>query len=80
MLKINWRVRFKNKAFLVGFFGVVLGFVYQMLGLFDVVASVSQEQVIQILGIVINLLVGLGVVVDPTTKGVNDSERAMGYR
>lgn len=80
MFKINWKIRFKNRAFLLGFFGVILGFVYQMLSLFDVVVPVSEEQVIQFLGIVINLLVGLGVVVDPTTKGVSDSERAMGYR
>ena len=29
--------------------------------------------------LLVNLLVALGVVVDPTTQGVGDSERAMGY-
>ena len=32
-----------------------------------------------IVTIVLNLLGVLGVVVDPTTKGVNDSERALTY-
>lgn len=79
-MKINWKIRFKNKAFLLGFSGVVLGFIYQMLGLFDIVAPISQEQIFQFLGIVVNLLVGLGVIVDPTTKGINDSDRAMTYK
>lgn len=80
MLKINWKIRFKNKAFIISFVTVVLGFIYQILGLFDLVAPVSKEQVTQIIMIVVNLLVGLGVLVDPTTKGVNDSDRAMEYK
>lgn len=79
-MKINWKIRFKNKAFIISFVTVVLGFIYQILGLFDLVAPVSKEQVTQIIMIVVNLLVGLGVLVDPTTKGVNDSDRAMNYR
>ena len=33
----------------------------------------------QILGIIINILVGLGILVDPTTAGISDSARAMTY-
>ena len=52
---------------------------YQVLGIFGVVPSVSQNDIINIVGIVINLLVGLGILVDPTTAGITDSEQAMAY-
>lgn len=80
MLKINWKVRFKNKAFIISFVTIVLSFVYQILGLFEIVAPISKEQVTQIIMIVINLLAGLGVLVDPTTAGIKDSDRAMSYK
>lgn len=57
----------------------IVAFVYQVLGIFGVVPSVSQNDIINIVGIVINLLVGLGILVDPTTAGITDSEQAMTY-
>jgi len=78
-MKINWKVRFKNKTWLVAFLGAIVAFVYQMLGAFGIVPSVSEDNVTQVIGIFINLLVGLGIVVDPTTQGISDSKRALGY-
>ena len=43
-----------------------------MLGMFDVVPTISQDQIINLTSIVINILVGLAVVVDPTTEGISD--------
>ena len=57
----------------------IVAFVYQVLGLCGVVPSVSQDQITQLVGIVINILVALGIVVDPTTSGVTDSQQAMTY-
>lgn len=76
---INWRVRFKNKTWLISFIVTVLAFVYQILGLFDVTPAVSQNDVVQLVTLIVNMLAAVGVVVDPTTAGVSDSQRAMTY-
>ena len=78
-MKINWKVRFKNKTWLVAFLGAIVAFVYQMLGAFGIVPRVSEDYITQVIGIFINLLVALGIVVDPTTNGISDSKRALGY-
>ena len=78
-MKINWKARFKNKAFLITFITLIVAFVYQILGLFGVVPSVSEDVVMNFFTIVINLLATLGVIVDPTTPGAGDSERALTY-
>ena len=69
---MNWKDRFRNKTFLLGFASSIIAFIYQMLGMFDVVPAISQDQVTQFAGLVINILVGLAVVVDPTTPGIKD--------
>lgn len=78
-MKINWKVRFKNGAWLVTFLSAIIAFIYQILSMFEIVPAISQENIIQVLMIIINLLVGLGVLIDPTTKGFKDSTRAMRY-
>lgn len=78
-MKINWKVRFKNKTWMIAFLSAVVGFVYQMLGLFGIAAPISEDMVIQMLSAVINAMAIVGVVVDPTTNGLSDSKRAMGY-
>lgn len=78
-MKINWKARFKNKAFVLTFVALVVAFVYQVLGLFGVFPSVSEDTIVNIITMAVNILATVGVVVDPTTQGVNDSERAMTY-
>lgn len=79
-MKINWKIRFKNKTFLISFCTAIIAFVYQILSLFDVVPRVSENMIMDLVLLVINLLVTLGIVTDPTTEGVSDSERALNYR
>ena len=78
-MKINWKVRFKNKVWLGSFFSLVVGFIYSLLALFDVFPAVTQNLVIQLLNQVLTFLGLIGVIVDPTTAGLEDSNRAMGY-
>lgn len=78
-MNINWKVRLQNKTWLLAMLAAIVAFVYQLLGLLDIVPAVSQDQVTQLIGLVINILVALGIVVDPTTTGVTDSSRAMHY-
>lgn len=79
LVKINWAVRFKNKAFVLTFAALTIAFVYQVLGMFDVVPSISEESVVNIVTILVNILATFGLFVDPTTPGVSDSDRAMTY-
>ena len=78
-MKINWKVRLQNKTWLLAMAAALLAFVYQLLGLLGITPAVSQDQIAQLVGLAINVLVALGVVVDPTTHGVTDSEQAMTY-
>lgn len=78
-MKINWKVRLKSPVFVTTFCALVLTFVYNLLGMFDIVPPVTQDNITAVIVAVVQLLTALGILVDPTTKGVNDSERAMGY-
>ena len=77
MTNINWMLRLKNKTTLLSLAALTVGFVYQVLGTFDIVPPISQDTVVQIIGYIVSFLVGLGIIVDPTTKGISDSERAL---
>ncbi len=78
-MKINIKARLKNKTFLLSIATLLITFVYQLLSMFDIVPKVSENTVINLFGMFVNLLAGLGVIVDPTTNGINDSDRAMTY-
>ena len=78
-MKINWTVRFKNKTWLVTFLITILAFVYQLLGMFDIVSSITQDMATQLISAIVNILVAIGVVIDPTTSGVSDSDQALKY-
>lgn len=78
-MNINWVLRLKNKATLTALIAAVLAFGYQVAGIFGVVPPVAQDALAQAAMLLVNILVALGVVVDPTTQGVGDSSRAMEY-
>ena len=78
-MKVNWKVRVKNKVWLTSFFAAILTFVYTMLGLFDIYPEVTKNDVGEIINSILMFLSLMGVIVDPTTAGLSDSLRAMGY-
>ena len=78
-MKLNWKVRFRNKVWLGSFLSLIVGFVYSMLALFDVFPEITQSLVLQLLNQVLTFLGLIGVIVDPTTAGIGDSDRAMTY-
>ena len=78
-MKLNWKARFKNKTFVISFVTLIVAFVYQMLGLFGIVPSISESSIVNVVTIIINILATFGVLVDPTTNGVSDSDRALTY-
>lgn len=77
MKGLNLKVRLRNKTFVISMLSVIVAFIYQVLGLLGIVASVSQDKVINILIFIINILAGFGVLVDPTTDGFKDSDRVL---
>ena len=78
-MKINWKVRCKNRVWLLTFISAIVAFVYQICSIIGIVPKVAEDQVMDFVKILLTLLVGLGVIVDPTTSGTADSERALTY-
>ena len=78
-MKLNWKVRFKNKVWLSTFISLIVGFVFNILKCFDIVPAVTENTILQIVGQVLTFLGLIGVIVDPTTAGIEDSNRAMSY-
>ena len=80
-MKINLLVRIKNKAFWLALIPALLLVVRAVAALFgyrwDFV--VLNQQIAAVINAVFAALAILGVVNDPTTAGVTDSDRAMGY-
>ncbi|WP_419744350.1 phage holin [Staphylococcus sp. LKG3-1] len=70
---MNFILRLKNKATLTAIVGAILLFIKQITEAFGVDLSEQIEQVSGLIGAIITFLVGIGVVTDPTTKGVKDS-------
>ena len=80
-MSINWRVRVKNKAFWVALTPAVLLLIQQVCAVVGVQLDFGdlQAQLVGIVGTVFAILAIMGIVADPTTAGVGDSEQAMGY-
>lgn len=79
MKKINWKVRFKNKTWLAMFVSLIIGFGFNLLKLFDIYPPITENQVLNIVNQFLTFLGLIGVLVDPTTAGIEDSDRAMTY-
>lgn len=77
--KINWKVRFKNKVWLTSFISLIIGFIYNILHAFDIFPTVTQSSAMEIVGQVLTFLGMFGVITDPTTEGLYDSQRALSY-
>lgn len=78
-MKINWKVRFKNKVWLTSFIALLVSFAFDLLAMFDVFPAVNESMVMQAVNIALMVLGAMGVVTDPTTAGVGDSTRALTY-
>ena len=80
-MNINWQVRIKNKAFWLAIIPAVLLLVQAVAAVFGYTLDFAELQgkllaVVEALFVVLAIL---GIVVDPTTKGLGDSKQAMHY-
>ncbi len=78
-MKFNIKARLKNKTFLISISVLLIALIYRLLALFDVFPAVNENQILELVSMAVNILALVGVVVDPTTEGLSDSDRAMTY-
>ena len=80
-MKINFLVRIKNKAFWLAVIPAVALVAQAVAAVFgyDIDLSTMVGKIQAVVNAVFALLVILGIVVDPTTDGISDSNRAMSY-
>lgn len=78
---INWTVRIKNKQFWLALIPAVLLLAQVVAAVFGYALDLGElgNRLLDVVNALFAVLVILGVVTDPTTDGVGDSERAMGY-
>lgn len=78
---INFKVRAKNKYFWLSFIPSILVLIQAVLAPFgyDWDFGLLNQQLTAIINALFVVLSILGIVVDPTTKGISDSTQAMGY-
>lgn len=80
-MKINWKVRVKNKTFWLAAIPAVLLLIQVVAAVFGVEIKIDAlgDKLTAVVNALFALLTILGIVTDPTTAGVSDSDRAMSY-
>ncbi len=81
-MKINWKVRVKNPYFWIGLIGVLLtsmGAKPEMFTSWSVLIDYLKEFLGNPYVLGTSILAIIGVLLDPTTKGLCDSTKALQY-
>lgn len=78
---INWKVRIKNKNFWLSIIPAILLLIQTVAAVFGFTLDFGElgTKLIAVVNAAFVVLAILGIVTDPTTHGVADSNRAMGY-
>ena len=78
---LNWTVRFKNKTFWISFIPAVLLLIQVVAAVFGYTLNLGGlgDRLLDVVNALFAVLALLGIVADPTTKGVGDSAQAMTY-
>ena len=81
MKNINWMVRIKNKAFWVAIIPAILLLIQVVAAVFGFTLDLGDlgNKLLAVVNAAFGVLTILGVVTDPTTAGISDSEQAMTY-
>lgn len=80
-MKINWKVRLKNKNFWIAIIPAVLLLVQVVAAVFGYQLDLGDlgNKLLAVVNAAFAVLSIVGIVTDPTTKGISDSEQAMTY-
>lgn len=78
---INWKVRIKNKAFWLSLIPALLLLIQAVAYVFGFTLDLSElgDKLLAVVNALFAVLAILGVVTDPTTAGLSDSNLAMTY-
>lgn len=78
---INWTVRVKNKAFWLALIPALLLLIQAVAAVFGYSIDMGDigNKLIAVVNAVFGVLAILGIVTDPTTAGLGDSNQAMTY-
>lgn len=81
MRNINWLVRIKNKSFWIALIPAVLLLIQVVAAVFGITLDLGDlgNKLLDVVNAVFSVLTILGIVVDPTTSGITDSEQALTY-
>ena len=81
MNRINWKVRIANKTFWLSLIPAALLLVQVVASVFGFTLDLGElgNKLLEVVNALFAVLAILGVVNDPTTAGVADSQRAMTY-
>lgn len=81
MKNINWIVRIKNKQFWLTLIPAVLLLIQVVAAVFGYTLDLGDlgNKLLAVVNALFAVLTILGIVTDPTTKGVSDSAQAMTY-
>lgn len=79
---INWKVRIRNKAFWLALIPAVLLLAQSLAAAvgYELQLGDLGDRLLAIINNLFALLAILGIVNDPTTAGISDSENAMTYK
>lgn len=78
-MKINWKARLRHKQFWVSLIALLLVLANQIAEIFGYDITIYNERITAISETVLSILALLGIIIDPTTTGISDSERALNY-
>ena len=78
---INWRVRIKNRNFWITLIPAILLLIQVIAAVFNYTLDLGQlgTKLLEVVNALFAVLAILGIVTDPTTAGIRDSEQAMTY-
>ena len=81
MKNINWLVRIKNKTFWLSIIPAILLLIQVVANVFGYTIDLGDigNKLLAVVNAVFGVLAILGVVTDPTTDGISDSEQALTY-
>lgn len=80
-MNINWKVRFANKQFWLSLIPALLLLIQVVAAVFGYALDLGDlgNRLLSVVNALFAVLAILGIVTDPTTTGVSDSDQAMTY-
>ena len=78
-MKVNWKARLKSGQFRMGVISAVVAAVFAIIPMCGVELSVTADQVLNVATLILMIPASIGIISDPTTKGLSDIQMALTY-